>query len=81
MRSAIRRKSLTVTSLHQLGVAVLWRLFVDGCASTLIFVCLDPIAAAAGAVGVAGDVRWSRVVFCVWGEHRLVPPHSGNCSL
>lgn len=59
---------LTVTSLHQLGVAVLWGLLVDGGAGTLIFLCLDPIAAAAGAVGVARDVRWSRVVFCVWGR-------------
>lgn len=62
------KKRLTVSGLHQLGVAVLWRLFVGGGAGALVSVCLDPVAAAAGAVGVARDVRWGRVVLCVWGR-------------
>lgn len=59
---------LTISGLHQLCIAVLWRLFVGGGASALISVCLDAVAAAAGAVGVACDVWWGRVVLCVWGR-------------
>lgn len=71
-------KLLTVSRLHQLGVAVLWCLFVGGGPGALISVCLDPIAAAAGAVGVACDVRRGRVVLWGWGRRPVSSSSPGE---
>lgn len=55
---------LTVSSLHQLGVAVLRRLFLSGSAGALGPLHLDPIGAG-GVVSVSRDIRGGRMVLWV----------------
>lgn len=55
---------LTVSGLHQLGVAVLWRLSLGGGAGARASLHLDPVAGG-GVVGVAGDIWRGRVVLWV----------------
>lgn len=58
---------LTVSGLHQLGVAVLWRLSLGRGAGARASLHLDPIAGGGvgGVVGVAGDIWRGRVVLWV----------------
>lgn len=58
---------LTVSGLHQLGVAVLWRLSLGRGAGSRASLHLDPVAGGGvgGVVGVAGDIWRGRVVLWV----------------
>jgi len=75
---------LTVSGLHQLGVAVLWRLPLSGVAGSRRSLHLDPVSGGrvGGVVGVAGDIWRGRVV--LWGDKQekegLVSPPNPHIS-